>query len=814
MQTKIAQRSKPFVIIAFIIIVVLTSSFSTVYGFSASDVKNMSDEKIEVANTIGNFLINDLGLTEAAALGVLGNIGAECAFNPGIVEGGYTETDGGIGICQWTNSPRNSASPNARNNRLRARLPNWRDDLEGQLEYLKWELEGGYNYILEDLLELGNTEQDIEEASYIWCKWFERPQDPHGDGYITLGKKDRAEIGKELAKILDFQISGKSKDFSLQGTLLTPTMHLTLTDGSVFTTLEKEKQDRAELNTAIYDSTVGGVSTNGKTYSLYNRFGPKLQFVEYLGEETIDLELVDHIVSKSYYLDEKITLEDIMYNSTVYLSNNVYRKRPGVLTSSMVANGYTDPRVSLYMEDHFGTLYTVTHAKILLAVSQFGVSIVNWLISEGPFKLVSEMVNKVLESSLWEKVFTPVIYFLLGLAVIGIIVSIVKYANKYSKGQAAIGQVIQRILVSILAMGIIAVSLSQPTNINNILTKGTTIIHDIFEYGLNESRPNDEVIYSTDGENALEAALWKKSLFEPWCFGVFGYDENGERYTYEKLYTQLSDKDASSKFPQSYNPDHKNPISTDSEGIFYDSASLTGDVVVDVGNGKQIRNWAAYAWSTQSIYHIDQQIYEKKTKVKPADEQTEEAQEEKNTVWPNALTTAEDKNIYADAFRWIDAKMNISPQYKNEAGYKDIPNYADSRPFETHYYKAGLSMVWRTLLLCVMIPVLLKRLYAFLHIFLLVFEFIFYSLYEIAKENAGLSVIWVKLKKYFADYFYTSLQVYLMISIYLTLVGDNFLLEVMYIILSYVIMTVTPRDIIKRIQRTKRNVQRVVTGAN
>lgn len=115
--------------------------------------------------TIFNFCKEVLGLNTAAACGVLANIEAESGFQIGAIG------DGGMsyGICQWYASRCSS-------------LKSWCGEngktystLDGQLWYMKHELESTHSAVLKKLKAVADSAQGAYEAGYVWCSIFEVP---------------------------------------------------------------------------------------------------------------------------------------------------------------------------------------------------------------------------------------------------------------------------------------------------------------------------------------------------------------------------------------------------------------------------------------------------------------------------------------------------------------------------------------------------------------------------------------------------------------------------------------------------------------
>lgn len=131
--------------------------------------------------TIFNFLRSEMGYNAAAASGVLANIQHESNFNPQALGDNGTS----YGICQW-HLDRYDALISFCN-------ANGYDytTIEGQLWYLKSELESGYSNVHSQLLAVPNTAQGCWQAAYAWCYYFERPA-----GYNTGTSDMRGDTAK------------------------------------------------------------------------------------------------------------------------------------------------------------------------------------------------------------------------------------------------------------------------------------------------------------------------------------------------------------------------------------------------------------------------------------------------------------------------------------------------------------------------------------------------------------------------------------------------------------------------------------------
>ena len=114
---------------------------------------------------IFDFLINDMKLNRAAAMGVMANIYYESGYKP-VIDG-----DGGTsyGICQWHAGRKNN-------------LINWCTEngldyntLEGQLKFLQYELPTRYPSVDSYIRQVENTADGAYDAAYYFCFNFEAP---------------------------------------------------------------------------------------------------------------------------------------------------------------------------------------------------------------------------------------------------------------------------------------------------------------------------------------------------------------------------------------------------------------------------------------------------------------------------------------------------------------------------------------------------------------------------------------------------------------------------------------------------------------
>lgn len=117
------------------------------------------------------FLTGTLGYNAAAACGVMANIAAESSFNPSVYGDGGTS----YGICQWHDW---GDGVGRFTNLKKFCADNGLDytTLEGQLNFLRYELENSYTGINRYMKQsIPNTSQGAYTAGWYWCYYFEVP---------------------------------------------------------------------------------------------------------------------------------------------------------------------------------------------------------------------------------------------------------------------------------------------------------------------------------------------------------------------------------------------------------------------------------------------------------------------------------------------------------------------------------------------------------------------------------------------------------------------------------------------------------------
>lgn len=140
------------------------------------------------------------GLSPAAACGVMANIEAESNFNPTA-----TSSGGSYGLCQWTGSRKSNLYSYCNKNGLSA------SSVEGQIAFLLYELQTGYQSVYNNLKGVSNTADGAYNAAYRFCYDFERPSNKSSRSAQrgNLAKNSYWPIYHEVAAAMNGLLKGE-----------------------------------------------------------------------------------------------------------------------------------------------------------------------------------------------------------------------------------------------------------------------------------------------------------------------------------------------------------------------------------------------------------------------------------------------------------------------------------------------------------------------------------------------------------------------------------------------------------------------------
>lgn len=127
---------------------------------------HLSQQEQDDVSAIILFLQREMQLNSAAICGIVTNIIFESEGSHNIIgDSGYS-----AGICQWQGDRFVSLRCFCDENGY-----DWHS-LEGQLYYLKYELEGPYQELLVRLKNVEDSREGAYEAAYLFCMHYERPE--------------------------------------------------------------------------------------------------------------------------------------------------------------------------------------------------------------------------------------------------------------------------------------------------------------------------------------------------------------------------------------------------------------------------------------------------------------------------------------------------------------------------------------------------------------------------------------------------------------------------------------------------------------
>ena len=135
---------------------------------SSSKAINSGNANID---EIYNYLSSE-GFSDAAIAGILANVRHESNFDPNALGDGGTS----YGICQWHNSRWEDLKSFCNNNGLDSTT------LDGQLQFLVWELQNKYTGVYDTMMSVPNTADGAYEAAYQWTVKFEKPDNMDARG--------------------------------------------------------------------------------------------------------------------------------------------------------------------------------------------------------------------------------------------------------------------------------------------------------------------------------------------------------------------------------------------------------------------------------------------------------------------------------------------------------------------------------------------------------------------------------------------------------------------------------------------------------
>ena len=587
-------------------------------------------------------------------------------------------------------------------------------------------------------------------------------------------------LGLVVIGLFFSSVSATDEIRSIKGDWNNAVFGVTLSDGKSLMDDEKSVEERKERNQEILFGQAN------QKYSLFDLYGGNIKFVPYYGEVNIKTNLADKIYTAfiSKIGDFKLTADDIklLFKKDVISNNIAYKDRPPILETLEVADGSkVDPRVTQGLTNPASLGGVTKLANTNLSISEIYVSIINWLTGSGLYDTVNGIWEKVINSGLKSYV-QGLIKFFLPLFMILFAYRIMKMAIGMYKG--AVGYTAKLFLTNligfVIASGTIYVFAENPIIMSGTLTKMVNLIDEHFDKAINETT-DSPVVKSSITKNVREAALWEKVVFNPWSYGTFGT-------SWDKTYT-ITDADPNHiKMSQT-----KDDLGDEWEGSRYNSYDVTngGKIYVKLSNDDILYNYAAYAMSLQSKYHISYSGTKADGYVNGTKEQNKISKEDDKFLepsWPVALTTPKNDQIYLDYFRLIDAQLDISPEFKSSKK-KSINNYTKSKEYKQDFFAQSTTSLFYAALLTPLGILGIRK--------------IKYSLMLI---TGGAKIIWKSLMWFFKpeqnqiidnykelvspllDYLWNGFIIYINITIYLALIEKGLLANVFIVLFGMYVL--------------------------
>lgn len=271
-------------------------------GADTTIKKASSDENREA---IYEFMTKEMGFNTAAACGVLANIQMESSFRP---TASVIDTNGLIsyGICQW-----NGVRFEALQTFCAEQGYDYRT-LEGQLHYLKYELEHSEASACSKVKNVENTAEGAYLAGYNWARYFERCASIYHESRAKLARDTYWPIyggGKDRTKYsITYELYGGTNNSenpnSYYDTSGTISLKAPTRKGYIFGGWYKEKSFKTQV------TSISG--SDGTNFKLYAKWTPIRYTIQFNGNGATSGKMSD--------------LKDCKFDEIYTLTANKYKK--------------------------------------------------------------------------------------------------------------------------------------------------------------------------------------------------------------------------------------------------------------------------------------------------------------------------------------------------------------------------------------------------------------------------------------------------------------------------------------------------------
>lgn len=183
-KTKVVPIVAPIGILAVCIVSLFVGATETSSSDGYSSVDGFYGESVQEKVW---WALKDQGFSNCQVAAAMGNIHCESdGFEPSRVEYGYDENNGGIGLCQWTNSDRGSQGNNTNlKNYAKSKGTTWQDE-DTQIEFLITYLTGkGKATEYTSNAHMGRTYFNTYYEATAWEKYKETGKSDNDIDYLT-----------------------------------------------------------------------------------------------------------------------------------------------------------------------------------------------------------------------------------------------------------------------------------------------------------------------------------------------------------------------------------------------------------------------------------------------------------------------------------------------------------------------------------------------------------------------------------------------------------------------------------------------------
>ena len=464
--------------------------------------------------------------------------------------------------------------------------------------------------------------------------------------------------------------------------------------------------------------------------SPYDRFGNNISFTWYGGEKKMTIGLIDNLYAD---LLKKNKSSQIDMSTFLDISDSTLQDQvyPGRVPL------ITEQQYAVGGKDPRREAYTcvpgVSGGDV--AVGNFYMGIANNIQTVVSWLLNSEQFVGWAANAVAGVVapMSNVLWLVMVFALSGFVIWLVVTIARYTKGTISGRIAAQGIAATIIALGIFAMFVSNPKIVSSTLANGTEAIQTMAKATMNATS-TPQFCKSGIADNVYSCNIFYSTIYEDWAAA-------------EGL-TNLQVSEATTK--------------------------VVGVPQVPLGDNQFYTNdWGVFVYSAESKYHI----------------QTLDTDTLSKGEW--AATLPMSSNVYVDMVRANDARMGIANPANPDAANIVIPGHQMVTEDRT---SKGLWMIFKALTLAPIAYVAVLKAWALFSILLLFVKMIVESIRTVFQPGSSrLTMPFRALGDNFKLYLFTTLQAYLLISLYTFM--SNGALIFLWIVVGVAIALIKPKQL-------------------